>query len=185
MWQSCTHILPVRIRLVQLTEGLDWVITHSVLFAFFIGSNVHIWCGSYFHSWGEGQDESQRRHMPSIMKYKQSLSQAMRLSNDCGQDKKKNQKKNMHPHRWCNILISLSQLLTMYRHWADQGCYSSNKHELIRLWRHHKSHSGHSWGLPVHLLRTSEYSYYWGRLQPKPQTANSARKSFSVVVTMW
>lgn len=28
--------------MTQLTEGLDWVITHSVPFALFVGSNVHI-----------------------------------------------------------------------------------------------------------------------------------------------
>lgn len=48
----------------------------------------------------------------------------------------------------CYILISLtlSQLQAMCRHWADQRCHSLHKHELIWLWRHHKSLSGRSGG---------------------------------------
>lgn len=103
--------------MTQLTEGLDWVITHSVPFAFFVGSNEHIWCRSYFYSWEKGQDESQRRRMPSIMKYKQSLSQAMRLSHDCGEDKKK------EPCilRWDGVTSSATgHVQTLSRPWLSQ-----------------------------------------------------------------
>lgn len=76
----------------------------------------------------------------------------------------------VHPHMWQYILVSLtlSQLQATCRHWADHRCHSSYKHELIWLWRNHKSLSGHSWGSPVHLLRAPERSNNWEKLQPQP-----------------
>ncbi len=75
----------------------------------------------------------------------------------------------MHPHMSCYTLINLalSQLQAMCWHWADQRCPSSHKHELIWLWRHHKSLSGHSWGLPAHLRRVSDCSHYWRAASPQ------------------